>query len=598
MTLRPAPGQQISSGRLRVDATKAIAKLREYQLVDRTAWILEAIRAAVAAGAERIDLQGDSNDVWLSWSGAPWPAEDLPRLFDELVSPEPGAARHHVRLLAAAVNSALGANPAYVDVYAIGDDGAMRARYTPDVLEAPTGELEESPLRQVQAQVAGIPHGATKGMHVHFRRRASLEVVSYWLRRADPPELVMARSACGDIGTPIRIGDATFDRDANHRDVVRVPLGDDLDGWVAITDTTAAPPTEDDIELAIAERGVLLETTTIDLGIEAGAPPPLRVFVDAPRLPTNASRSEVRRDAHPVSTAERRAKELVPEVVAKLVEKCRVAQADPRARHAAIHLLAASIAGNDWAHRAREIEPPWRALAELPLVRDAAGTPRPVAWTWSGLVHTGSEPLSQELAPWLSHVLWAPPDDPTSAFTTWWIDAKALKDHLKRAKRERRAEKAFYKHAPREARVTSRKKTRVRARLGAPLAGSCIADVVFAGLTGEVCVYRDRDGGELVVLLGGREIETVEFDSMVSFAAVINSARLKPADRFRGVVRDVEYAHVERAMRGGVVRAIEAVVLANAGKFVDGYQVAVGGNDLVDAQLIRNGLLLARNLGA
>src|SRR5437899_2754893 len=131
---RAAPGPQLASGHLRVDAARAIAKLREYQLADRTAWILEAIRAAVASGATQIELRGDANDIWLTWDGPPWPAEDLPRLFDELVSPEAASERHHLRLLAAGVNSALGMNPAYVDVFAIWGSATVRVRYTPEVL--------------------------------------------------------------------------------------------------------------------------------------------------------------------------------------------------------------------------------------------------------------------------------------------------------------------------------------------------------------------------------------------------------------------------------------------------------------------------------
>jgi hypothetical protein len=45
---------------------------------------------------------------------------------------------------------------------------------------------------------------------------------------------------------------------------------------------------------------------------------------------------------------------------------------------------------------------------------------------------------------------------------------------------------------------------------------------------------------------------------------------VKPTNRYVGVVRDDEYARVDRAMRGGVLRAIEAVALANEGKFYDG----------------------------
>ncbi|HEU4615547.1 MAG TPA: hypothetical protein VFS15_25810, partial [Kofleriaceae bacterium] len=70
---RAAPGPQLATGRVRVDAARAIAKLREYQLADRNAWVLEAIRAAVAARATRIELRADANDVWLSWRGEPWP---------------------------------------------------------------------------------------------------------------------------------------------------------------------------------------------------------------------------------------------------------------------------------------------------------------------------------------------------------------------------------------------------------------------------------------------------------------------------------------------------------------------------------------------
>src|SRR5262249_15126139 len=72
---RAAPGPQLSAGRLRVDAARAIAKLREYQLADKAAWVLEGIRAAVADQAKRIDLRADANDVWLSWEAEAWPDE-------------------------------------------------------------------------------------------------------------------------------------------------------------------------------------------------------------------------------------------------------------------------------------------------------------------------------------------------------------------------------------------------------------------------------------------------------------------------------------------------------------------------------------------
>lgn len=601
MSTRPAPGQQLAAGRLRVDASKAIAKLREYQLVDSSAWVLEAIRAAVAAGATSIDLQGDSNDVWLSWTGAPWPAEVLPRLFDELVSPEPGAAHRHIRLLASAVNAALGANPAYIDVYSISDIGTVRVRYTPDVLDATAhGELPvETALQRVQAVSATPPRGASTGMFVHYRRRTSLEVVSYWLRREPPRELGIASSACADIATPVRIGGTVHDRANSTHDIARVSLGDDLDGFLAVTDATRMQQSSREVPMGVAEHGVLLQTISVDLDLPPlVAPIPIRMFVDGPRMPTNASRSEVRRDDHPISTAARRAKERLPDLVAELAKQLAGATLDERARHAAICLVASAIAGPDWANRARELEPPLGALAELPLVRDAAGAPRPIRWPWNGLVHTGSEPLSDQLAPWLTHVLWAPPDDATLSFATWFSDPRAMRSYLRTAKRERRVQRRFYKHAPRPASVQGGRKPRVRARLGAPLPQSCIPDDMFAGLTGEVCVYPDRPGGELTILLEGRELETIEYATRLSFRAVIDSAQVTPKDRFRAAVRDDAYARLERVMQAGVLRALEAVALANENTFVEGYHVAVQAMPDVDSHLVRDGLLLARNLGA
>src|SRR5688572_23372744 len=197
---RAAPGPQLSAGRIRVDAGRAIAKLREYQLADRAAWVLEAIRAAVAAKATRIELRGDANDVWLSWQGEPWPEELLPRLFDELVSPEPASERHHVRLLAAAVNSALGMGPAHVDVTAIRAGSATRVRYLPEILVETENEFGESALRHVAAEPVPAPQGAQPGMLVHVRRR-----LLDWKLFGEPSELVLAREACRDISVPLHI---------------------------------------------------------------------------------------------------------------------------------------------------------------------------------------------------------------------------------------------------------------------------------------------------------------------------------------------------------------------------------------------------------
>jgi hypothetical protein len=586
MTRRAPPGPQLGAGRLRVDAARAIAKLREYRLAVRAAWVLEAIRAAVASGATRISLTGDTNDLWLAWDGEPWPAADLPRLFDELVGPEASDERYHVRLLAAAVNSALGMAPVHVDVFAVAKEGrAVRARYTPDVLDEPAGELGDAPLRRIGIEPAAPPPGAGPGMAIHLRRRFGMAVLAHLVREL--PEIELARAACADLDVPLVVRGALQGRDSGGaRDVVRVPLGDGLRGFLAITDPDGAATHP---VLEVAEHGVVLAVSPADLGFpELGRPVPVRVRVDGPRMPTNASRSEVRQDLHPIATALRRARALLPAaadaLAAALAGAALVgaalagAERPERARAAALALLAATRGG-------ATARLGLGRLLELPLARNAVGAPRPLSAGWSGLVHAGATPFPEELAPWLGDVLWVPPGDPAAHLVELEVDTQAVKRLARWARRERRAQRRFYEHAPRRPVVEARERPRLRARLGAAMRGSCVDPAGFAGLTGEVCIRSGGEkgevDGELVLLLEGRELERITYRSAIPFTAVIDSPGLAPADRYRSAARDEEHARVEVAMRAGVLCAIEAIAASLGGGAGDGDS---GDSDLGDGE--------------
>jgi hypothetical protein len=575
---RAAPGPQLAAGRIRVDAGKAIAKLRDYQLADQRAWVLEAIRAAVTANATRIELRGDMNDVWLSWDGEPWPDDVLPRLFDELVSPEAARESHHVRLLAAAVNSALGMDPGYVDVIALRADGATRVRYTPEILVASSSELGESALRHVAAEAIARPDDARPGMLVHVRRK-----LSDWRLLGSQPELAIAHQACRDIAVPLQLGDQVLQRSA-ERDVVRLPLGEGLDGFISIGDSH---PLHHTALLEVAERGVLLASYPIELldAVDRG-PVPIRVFIDAPRMPTNASRSQVRRDAHPIAAAERRAKELVPALIAELAKL--VVQGSERARELALALVAARAGGAQWHVDVPAIQGPLRELAALPLVRNAVGAPRPLTSHWRAEVHKDRNAFALELAPWLETVLWIPPGDPAGRLlANAQIDARGTRRLARWARKQLRAQLRFYEHEKRAARVLSSATAHVRAPLGIEVDGSCVPQSSFDGLTGEICIYRDGDSGALAVLLEGRMLERIEFDSPLSFDVVVDSPRVTPGDRYRGVKHDAEYKRVERAMRAGLLRALEAHALDGGSTDAEG-----------DAKLYRRGFGLIGEIGA
>ncbi len=582
---RAAPGAQVSAGRLRVDAARAIAKLREYQLADRAAWILEAIRAAVASDATQISLRGDANDIWLAWHGPAWDPELLPRLFDELVSPEPAEELQHVRLLAAAVNSALGMNPSFVDVYAIEAAGrAKRVRSTPDVLAEPANDLGDAPLRHVEIVACEPPEGAAPGMFVHLHRRVSFAVIGYLFR--DAPELRIARDHCRDITVPMTVGDDVLGRKVTS-DVVQVPLGDGLDGFLAIT---APERARMECMLEVAERGVLLARYPLDLfDFEPRVPIPVRVHVNADRLPTNASRSQVRQDIHPISTAKRRCRDLLAPLVAQLVADVKADK--PVARHAALLLLAANVGGHvsGWSSVAAPLHP----LAKLPLVRSAVGKLRSLTVHWRSEIHDGRAPLDADLEPWLGDVAWLPERDPARALLAGLpVDRDAMRQSARHARQQRRARRKFLSHSQRELRVQTEVPGRVRVPLGVAVDDSCVPDIVFTDKRGEVCVYPRGKDASLVLLLQGRQLERVELESPIPFDAVIEYDRLEPADRYRGARRDSAFSSVLAAMHGGVVRAIEALVVRS-----DAAEIDDSSDRELDLALVQQALTVAKSQG-
>ena len=174
-----------------------------------------------------------------------------------------------------------------------------------------------------------------------------------------------------------------------------------------------------DLGLALAEGSAL--------GMREGAASelPIRVLVDSERLPTNASRSEIRMDSELVQRVRAR----VPSAFAAALTALTglVAQGEEgsaglgigvevleRRRDVLEHTLGAIAA--DVARLARggatlTIEE--TALLALPLLQDAVGRPLALAAIRGGtpehplLVYTGAEAAPVELGAWLEGVIWA-----------------------------------------------------------------------------------------------------------------------------------------------------------------------------------------------
>lgn len=621
-----ADGTRVAVGRLRVDAARAVGKLREYQLPDPSAWVLEVVRAAVAFGATRVRVSGDADDVRVAWDGGTLESDALAELFDELVDPAPRPERRPLRLLATGVNTALGLEPRWVDVVVTGGDGAAsRARYTPELLEESDGEALG--LRSLEVDTLLPPRGApARGGLVHLRRLPLLDAIPLMVGYGEPRELSVVRQTCEDPRIPIEVGRTELGSERSHADLIRVSLGQGLAGFLALVDPSVAA---DSARLEVAELGVILArySFSIDSLAEPRAQVPLRLYVDADRMPTNASRSGVRLDDAPVADAIERGRELVPEIVRRLARELGDAPSREwppwrreRLRAAALQLLASFCAGEQW--MAQVLGRPGHLgvpsaldpLLGLPLLRDALGRVRaPKSFRFSRrdqVVHFGAEPMGEELEPWLGETLWVPPGDSSSVLLGGWVPEKASSlERLARGYQVR--QRTFSRQKKRRPKLEEERSQLLAVPLRAPGKSlrSCVPKDLFeiAGLEGEVALHHGSQGRARAVslLLDGREIEVWRPRLPLCISGVASSDELMPAADYRGVERDAAAVALFAAVRGAAVVASEALASRWMGRAKSGDRATVRAKwieDPTDAQaasivsILREAVELAHRL--
>lgn len=95
---------------------RAIEKMRKFALADPYFYILELIQAAVANGAEYIDINAGDGNLTMSYIGGYIPRDELAQLFDFLFASKERIDLAHVRSLALGVNAVLNFKPTRVIV--------------------------------------------------------------------------------------------------------------------------------------------------------------------------------------------------------------------------------------------------------------------------------------------------------------------------------------------------------------------------------------------------------------------------------------------------------------------------------------------------
>lgn len=411
---------EVIRGRIRVDARRAVEKLREHQLVDLHHYTHEIARAAVASGAERIVVEYDADDVVLRWHGDSLPAGALGRLLDHVLTEADDAAGRRLRLLAMGVNAALGLAPVFVDVYSMDDRGrCRRARWTTALLS------DESEAETAQAQA---PDGlGVGGVQVHVKRRIGWDV----LRRATlggvPREVSSLSAASRHLEAELVVAGEVVEVE-EERVVAFVPLrleprlGAGLSARLEIVTNADRDPT-----LVFVEQGIELVRYALDPTPAFPADPigalhlPVRVVVAAQQLPTNASRSAIREDSPVADAVVEASRVALVEAVEGLVARWRgedqvpvgVTMVSDRSREIdeALGAFVSVVAGA--ATTGRTLHEASRRLLDLPILCDGLGRPTSYARLLDGGAASGAMPiylhrgeaLPEALSPWTRDVV-------------------------------------------------------------------------------------------------------------------------------------------------------------------------------------------------
>lgn len=528
---------QVIRGRLRVDARRALSKLREHLLVDPDLYLTELARSFVARGAPRLGLEWDADDILLYAPVPPPKVASIERLLDWLLGGTGSDEDQALRLLALGVNAALGNGPRFVDVY-LQSQKTSRIRFSRAVLEG-KGPDGLPPLPTVQDAPAR-PELSDHGVLVHIRKRAGWGVLKRAALGTPHREIELLHASAQDLDVD---GLEIPRREPILR--ARLQLPGLRRGYLELSTEGAG------CRFEFLEQGLrLVEQSWQPTGLAdvPDVPVGIRAVVDAYALPTNASRSAVSEDSELWKHVHAEADLALQRAVAaltSLVFGTATEQPDVELlnqdRSACRGLLSALVCGVVQASKQGRVVP--TALddsLDLPLLTDAAGTPRSVrqfAFEEAVWVLRGTEAMHADLIPWMQHVLLL-----SGQLSERCLEGVRMLDgggeFLERASQGVERRRRWLQHPPLPLSVASS---------GAEFASESvrIADGALNGLEMQIALLQPPSGraSQIVVWVDERPFETLTFaDFPLALSAAVRwSGTLGPNFDFNAMERTKQF---------------------------------------------------------
>jgi hypothetical protein len=310
-------------------------------------------------------------------------------------------------LLALGVNSALALRPSFVDVYSIVPEGdCVRARFQSERFD----DLEQDTPLAFRVDESTPPDDRpVVGTCIHIRRSWGWAVFYRALTLKSPPEVAVLAEATHHFSLPIEHAGRAIRREPRARVLASLTLEGPWRPRIEMTERTGTPP-----QIELLEQGVrLLSQNWFPEKL------PLRALLDADFLPTNASRSALRKDRQ-LETARKVLREgLGPCLagVAQVLDGCEsppgleILDWDLDALGASFGVAAG--AALEAMRAGRKVGGSAKAFVDLPILRDAIGRPLSTRTLLKAARNDGcvlflraSEPLPLDHGSWMERVVW------------------------------------------------------------------------------------------------------------------------------------------------------------------------------------------------
>ena len=179
-------GDKVAEGRFRIDAKRALERLKGHRFAEPSHWVLEVLRAAALSGATRVAVRTDADDVEVAFDGRAFPQGVMKDLLGQGLVAGSTPETKRARLLGLGVAGALGVSPQHLVV----ESGGLRVSVTPDA------EVTVEPCEG-------------RGTRLSLRKRLGWRVAAAVLRGA--PEAAAIRQRCRGFGPKLTLNGASLE---------------------------------------------------------------------------------------------------------------------------------------------------------------------------------------------------------------------------------------------------------------------------------------------------------------------------------------------------------------------------------------------------